>query len=262
LRSGSATGVRRQSIPPTIHAFHIWSDERRLFPLIFLSIPGRNRTFSNIQEMIMETFTTLMDHHDDDSSPSQSSRLNELREKQKSLRESMTLSSSSSQLSLLFMKSDNSDEDDAEKISRGLRKIRVRRPSKAFKVEMNGMVEQIELFEGGKKSNDEKSVSERSTTSQTSTRSSDPLSLRNMFGKVTGKTVLANHPPIKEQDETELDPLSLKNMLGKAKGKTVLAQHPPAKDQDPEVTEQSSDDDESFASSSAKAGGSVKISLF
>jgi hypothetical protein len=232
----------------------------------------------------METPTTLIAHNDD-SSLSQS-RLGELREKQKSLRESITLSSSSSQLSLLSLKSSISDED-AERISRSLRKIRVRRPSQAFKVAMNGMVEQIE-FEG-KKSNDEKSVSERSTTSQTSTRSSDPLSLRNMFGKTSGKTVLANHPikedeteldplslknmlgkakgktvlanhPIKE-DETELDPLSLKNILGKAKGKTVLAEHPPA-EEDTEVTQLSSDDDESIASSSAKAVGSVKISLF
>lgn len=225
--------------------------------ILKLSANFLNPYYQASQLLKMETPTTLIAKADD-SSLSQS-RLGELKEKQKSLRESLSINRSSSQLSSLSLTSKNSDED-SEKLSRSLRKIRVRRPSLAFRVEMDGMVEQMEIEET-KKNSDEKSASECTTTSQSSTRTSDPLSLRNMLGKASGKTVMANQP-IRE-DEAVTNPLSLKNMLGKAKGKTVLAAHPASDDQDTAATQSGSDDDQSDMSASPKSvPGGIRISLF
>ncbi|CAJ1957552.1 unnamed protein product [Cylindrotheca closterium] len=153
-----------------------------------------------------------------------SPRVAELRERRKSLSNSIpTMNRSASNLSLASLNGGIDNDDETDKLSRSLNRIRIRRPSASFKVDMAGIVNRETIEET--KTNSETisiTVSERSQQSQSSS-TRDNLSLRNMFTKPTGKTVLAEHPTIEESKEQDLDPLSLKNMLSKPKGKTVLA---------------------------------------
>ncbi|KAL3926351.1 MAG: hypothetical protein SGBAC_013510, partial [Bacillariaceae sp.] len=175
-----------------------------------------------------------------DSSIILSPRVGELRDKQRSLRDNFPMDLSSSNLSLASLGGDI-DEQDPEKLSRSLSRIRIRRPSASFNVDMSGMVNEGRIEEQ-KTNSDTVSVSERSQKSQSSTRSS--LTLRNMFSKANGKTVLAVHPAEDSKEEVDSNPLSLKNMLSKPKGKTVLAKQNTDTNESPLLLDMSGETDD------------------
>jgi hypothetical protein len=111
------------------------------------------------------------------------------RDKQKSMRDKFPIMNrSASNLSLASLNGEINDGN-TDKLSRSLSRIRIRRASTSFKVDMAGVVVTAETKIEETKTNCETSMSERPHKSQSSTR--DNLTLINMLSKPTGQTVLA-----------------------------------------------------------------------
>ncbi|CAJ1957550.1 unnamed protein product [Cylindrotheca closterium] len=149
----------------------------------------------------------------DQSATIMSSRIAELKERRRSLTNSIPMNRTSSSLSMASLRSDRSSvEDETEKLERSLSRIRIRRPSLQVNVDLNGIV-------GAEPTIDE-TKSEMSSVSKTSKQEkSASLAPTSMLGKAYAKAILANYP-------------DQQSAVSKVYKKTILANYPvPAESQ-------------------------------
>lgn len=158
-----------------------------------------------------------------DSNQATMARMEELREKQRSLRDLYPMDRSASSLSMAssLNNSENSDpNDDPERLARSLSRIKIRRPSSsaAINVDMAKMVNAEETKMG-----------EKDTCTTKVKISTRRQSTGGIISKVYGKTILANYP-VQE------------SAVARVYRKTILANYP-----SPTIKEDSTDRTMSFS---------------